>query len=65
MRLIKMGRTELCGSVHTAQRQMPRQIQIGFCVNLSESAFVSVVISQKIRITLIYKCAHKNLRDKL
>ena len=31
----------------------------------SAPASVSVIISQKICITLISKCAHKNLRDKL
>ena len=29
-------------NVHTAQRQMPTQIHIGFCVNLSVSVSVSV-----------------------
>ena len=38
-----MGCIELCGGVHTVQRQTPRQIPIGFCANLSVS--VSVLVS--------------------
>ena len=34
---------EFCGSVHTAQRQMPTQVHIGFCVKLSVSVSVSVL----------------------
>ena len=31
---IKIACIELCGSVHTAQRQIPRQIPIGSCTHL-------------------------------
>ena len=45
-RVIKnIGCPELCESVHTAERQRPTQIHIGFCVNLSVSASVSVSVS--------------------
>ena len=30
----RMGCTELCGGVHTSQRQIPVHIPIGFCANL-------------------------------
>ena len=40
-----MGWKELCGGVHTAQRQIPTQITIGFCANLSVSVFVLVSVS--------------------
>ena len=33
---------ELCGGIHTALRQIPTQIPIGFCVNLSVSVSVSM-----------------------
>ena len=54
-----MDCTELRGSVYTTREHVPKQIQIGFCVNLSASASVSVVISQKICISLISKCAQR------
>ena len=42
---IKMGCTELCGDIHTAQRQTSTEIPIGFCANLSVSVSVSVSAS--------------------
>ena len=36
-RMIKIGCTELFGSVHTAQRQMASEIQVRFRVNLCNS----------------------------
>ena len=41
-RPIKMSCIELCGGVHTAQRQISKQIPIGFCVNLLVSVSGSV-----------------------
>ena len=43
--VIIMGYTELCGGIHTAQRQAPTEILIGFSVNLSVYVSVSVSIS--------------------
>ena len=43
---IKMGGTDMCRGVHTAQRQTSTQIPIGFCVNLSVSLSVSVSSSE-------------------
>ena len=37
--------TELCGCVHSAQRQTPTQILISFCVNSLVSVAVSVSVS--------------------
>ena len=47
-----MGCIELCGGVHTAQRQTPTQIPIGFCVNLSVSVSVSVSVSSSVNSPL-------------
>ena len=41
----KMGCLELCGGIHTAQRQTPTQIPVGFCANLVVSVSVSVSVS--------------------
>ena len=53
-RPIKMGCTELCGGVHTAQRQIPSQIPIVFCVNLS--IYVSVSVSSSVNAPLLGYC---------
>ena len=37
-----MGCIELCEGMHTARRQTPIQIPIGFCANLSASVTVMV-----------------------
>ena len=44
-RSIKVGCMELCGGVHTAQRQRSTQIPIEVCVDLSVSVSVSVAVS--------------------
>ena len=44
-RSIKVGCMELCGGVHTAQRQTSTQIPIEVCVDLSVSVSVSVAVS--------------------
>ena len=44
-----MGYIELCGFVHTAQRQTSTQIPIRFCVNLS--VYVSVLVSASVSLS--------------
>ena len=67
---IKMGCMELCGGVHTAQRQISTQIPIGFCVNLSASvclvsvsSSVNAPLPKQRRLTLmeerLYSAFHK------
>ena len=41
----KMSCAELFEGVHTAQRQTPKQIPVGFCSNLLASMSVSVSVS--------------------
>ena len=56
-RPIKMGCIELCGSVHTAERQTSMQTHIGFCANLSVSVSVSVSVSASVSCS-VKECSH-------
>ena len=47
----KMGCIELCGGVHTTQKQTSTQIPIEFCVNLLVCLYVS--LGDKSRIFLL------------
>ena len=53
-----MGCVELCGPVHTAQRQISTQVPIEFCVNLSVSVSVlfSVSVGQRGRTVKRKSC---------
>ena len=49
--LTKMGCIELCGGVHTAQRQTPIQIPTGFYI----SVFVSLLVSSNVNVPSHWK----------
>ena len=59
-RLIKMGFIELCGA-YIAQRQIPPQIPIGFCSNLSVSVSVSISVSGSVNAPFTEKRDNKPL----
>ena len=54
-----MGCIKLCGGVHTAQKQRPIQIPVGFSANLSVS--VSVSVSGNVNASIVQHCQREKL----
>ena len=65
-----MGCVELCGVVHTVQRQTSLQIPIGLCANLlmsvsvSVPVFVSVSVNAPLYLVAICLLIHFSIRSE-